>query len=142
MKTNYSSGDAEGETKEHAARSSSDVYIGSDADSAGGASLREELANLKSDLDTLLARASSLTDRQLREARDRLMKKFGTMRHSAKNMAADYKNIASDYSQQIGRQVSQGMDTTADYVRDKPLQSIAIAAGVGLLIGALLRRND
>lgn len=141
MDTNYSSGVAEGETKEHAARSSSDAHTGSNADSTD-ASLREELANLKSDLDTLLARASSLTDRQLREGRDRLMKKFGTMRHSAKNMAADYKNIASDYSQQFSRQVSQGMDTTADYVRDKPLQSIAIAAGVGLLIGALVRRND
>jgi len=140
METNYSSGVTGSETKDLAARSESDVYSGSDT--GGNANLREELSNLKSDLDTLVARASSLTDRQLKEARDRLMSKFGSMRHSAKNMAADYKNIASDYSQQISQQFSQGMDTTADYVRDKPLQSVAIAAGVGLLIGAMLRRND
>jgi|GEM_PF-837065 len=147
METNYSSGVPgmnESENKEHrAARSESDVYSGSGtAGEPGSGSLREELTNLKSDLDTLLSRASSLTDRQLKEARDRLMSKFGSMRHSAKNMASDYKNIASDYSHQLGEQFSHGMDTTADYVRDKPLQSIAIAAGVGLLLGAMLRRND
>jgi ElaB/YqjD/DUF883 family membrane-anchored ribosome-binding protein len=93
-------------------------------------SLREELANLKSDLDSLMSRASTLTDRELSDARDRLMSRFGTMRQSAKGMA-----------EQANRQLNQGMEATSEYVKDNPLQSVAVAAGVGLLLGALLRRH-
>lgn len=93
-------------------------------------SLREELANLKSDLDALLTHASTLTDRELGEARDKMMIKFGSMQTAAKGMAAE-----------AGRQITHGVDVTSDYVKEKPLQSVAIATGVGLLIGAVLRRH-
>lgn len=95
-----------------------------------GSALREELANLKSDLDALLGKASSLTDRELGVARDRLMTKFGSMRYAARDMASDAK-----------QQLNQGMEMTTEYVKDKPLQSVAIATGVGLLVGAMLRRH-
>lgn len=94
-------------------------------------SLREELANLKSDLDTLMSHAATLTDRELSDARDRLMTKFGSMRESAKGMAS-----------KAGDQLSQGMDVTTEYVKEKPIQSVAIAAGIGLLLGALLRGSS
>jgi ElaB/YqjD/DUF883 family membrane-anchored ribosome-binding protein len=93
--------------------------------------LREELSSLKSDLDDLVSRAASLTDRELSDARDRLWSKFSSMRHSMRGMA-----------DQARTQLNQGMDVTSDYVKDKPLQSVAIAAGVGLLIGALMRGRD
>lgn len=94
--------------------------------------LREELSNLKSDLDALMSHASTLTEIELREARDRLMASFSSMRYSARGLA----NTA-------GKQINQGMDVTVDYVRDRPLQSVAIAAGVGALVGLLLtRRSD
>lgn len=92
------------------------------------ASLREELASLKADLDALLGKASSLTDREFRIARDQLMMKFGSMRYAAKGLAAE-----------ATRQFNCGVDCTTDYVKEKPLQSVAMAAGVGLLIGALMR---
>ena len=99
---------------------------------AGGKALRmrEELSNLKSDLDALMSHASTLNENELREARDRILARFTSMRHAARGFA-----------EQAGRQFSQGRDLTADYVRDKPLQSVAIAAGVGLLVGAMLRRS-
>lgn len=92
--------------------------------------LREELTHLKSDLDALMSHASTLTESELREARDRMLARFSSMRYSARGMAA-----------QAGRQFSQGKDMTVDYVRDKPLQSVAIAAGAGLLLGMLMRRD-
>lgn len=92
--------------------------------------LREELTHLKNDLDALMSHASTLTESELREARDRMMARFSSMRYSARGMAA-----------QAGRQFSQGKDMTVDYVRDKPLQSVAIAAGAGLLLGMLMRRD-
>lgn len=94
-----------------------------------GARLRNELSNLKADLDALLSKASSLTDVELRDARDRLMQQFDTLRYSAKG-----------YADQASEHLAHGMDVTSDYVKDKPLQSVAIAAGVGLVLGALLRR--
>lgn len=92
--------------------------------------LRDDLSNLKSDLDALMSHASTLTEAELREARDRMMSRFSSARFSAKGMA-----------EQASRQITQGRDITADYVRDKPLQSVAIAAGAGLLLGMIFRRD-
>lgn len=98
------------------------------ASSATG--MREELANLKNDLDALMSHASTLTETELSEARDRILARFSSMRYAARGIAA-----------QAGKQFSQGRDMTVDYVRDKPLQSVAIAAGAGLLLGMLMRRD-
>ncbi len=92
--------------------------------------MRDELSNLKNDLDALMLHASTLSENELREARDRIMAKFSSMRHAAKGIA-----------EQASRQLNLGREATADYVRERPLQSILVAAGMGLLIGALLRRD-
>jgi len=92
--------------------------------------LREELSNLKNDLDALMLHASTLSESELREARDRIMTSFSSMRHAAKGIA-----------EQATRQLSLGRDVTADYVRERPLQSVLVAAGMGMLIGVFLRRD-
>ena len=90
------------------------------ANAAGN--LRSDLSDLKKDLDALLGKASTLTDRELRDARDRLFVKFGSVREAAQE------------------QFKHGVDVTSDYVKESPMQAVAIAAGVGLLLGALTRR--
>jgi ElaB/YqjD/DUF883 family membrane-anchored ribosome-binding protein len=120
-----------GQTENGSNPSSSGVY--DDASSGvqqSGSSLRSELANLKSDLDQLLSHASTLTDRELTDARDKLMQKFSSMQNAAKGLASE-----------AGKQITHGVDVTSEYVKDRPLQSVAIATGVGLLIGAVLRRH-
>lgn len=92
--------------------------------------MREELSDLKSDLDALMSHASTLTENELREARDRIMARFSSMRYAAKGMA-----------DQANKQFSQGMDVTVDYVRERPLQSLAIAVGIGALAGLVLTRR-
>lgn len=87
-----------------------------------GADLRSDLADLKRDLDALLGKASTLTDRELRDARDRLLAKFGSVKDAAQE------------------QFQQGVDMASDYAKEKPMQAVAIAAGIGLLLGALTRR--
>ncbi len=94
-----------------------------------GANLRSDLADLKKDLDALLAKASTLTDRELRDARDRLLARFGTMRVAAQDMAG-----------QAQERLSQGVDMTSEYVKERPMQALAIAAGIGLVLGAITRR--
>lgn len=95
-----------------------------------GTSLRTELGNLKSDLDTLLGRATNLSDAELRREYSRLMSRFGSLRTAAKDAAV-----------QAGQQLNRGMDATSGYVREKPLQSVAVATGVGLVLGMLLHRR-
>jgi ElaB/YqjD/DUF883 family membrane-anchored ribosome-binding protein len=87
-----------------------------------GTGLRSELADLKKDLDALLAKAGTLTDRELREARNRMLAKFGDLSTTARE------------------QMNHGVDVTSDYVRERPIQSMAIALGVGLLLGVATRR--
>lgn len=129
MSKNYSSSDIENSTNP-ASSQGRDYYNESMSTGSTGATLRAELSNLKSDIDALMERASSLTDRELSESRDKLISKFSSMRHAAKGVAAE-----------ASRQMHHGVDVTTDYVKEKPLQSVAIATGIGLLLGAVLRRH-
>jgi ElaB/YqjD/DUF883 family membrane-anchored ribosome-binding protein len=92
--------------------------------------IRTELSNLKRDLDDLVSRAASMSDMDLSNARNLLMGKYASMQRSVKGMTTEAQ-----------KQFSHGADVTSDYVKERPLQSVAIAAGVGLLLGAILRRH-
>jgi ElaB/YqjD/DUF883 family membrane-anchored ribosome-binding protein len=94
------------------------------------ASLRSELSSLKNDLDSLVNRAASLSDDELTQAHAQLMAKFSSVRYAAKG-------IASEASRQLNRSV----ETTTEYVKDKPMQSVAVAVGTGLLLGMLFKRR-
>lgn len=94
------------------------------------ASLRTELSSLKSDLDALVNRSASLSDEELIQAHAQLMTKFSTMRYAARGIAS-----------QAGRQFNRGVETTTTYVKDKPVQSVAVAVGTGLLLGLLFKRR-
>ena len=56
-------------------------------------------------------------------------------------LKASMRQTAQSMAGQASKQLSHGVDVTTDYVKQKPLQSVAIAAGVGLLVGALLRKQ-
>jgi ElaB/YqjD/DUF883 family membrane-anchored ribosome-binding protein len=94
------------------------------------ATLRSELSSLKTDLDALVSRAPSLSDEELSQAHTQLMSKFSSMRYAAKGMASE-----------ASRQLNRGMETTTEYVKDRPMQSVAVAVGTGLLLGMLFKRR-
>ena len=132
METNYPSSGSETTGLHKDRDTSTSSTATSSASHLGGKAtrMRDDLSNLKSDLDALMSHASTLNENELREARDRILARFSSMRYAARGIA-----------DQAGRQFSQGRDMTVDYVRDKPLQAVAIAAGVGLLLGAMMRRG-
>lgn len=94
------------------------------------ASLRSELSSLKNDLDSLVNRAPSLSDDELTQAHAQLMAKFSSVRYAAKGIASE-----------ATRQLNRGVETTTEYVKDKPMQSVAVAVGTGLLLGLLFKRR-
>lgn len=95
-----------------------------------GSTLRNDLQTLKTDLDTLLAHAVDLTDAELNEAHDRILAKFSSLRYAAKGIAAE-----------AGRQFDHGVEVTTGYVKEKPVQSIALAIGFGTLLGIIIARR-
>ncbi|WP_225984687.1 DUF883 family protein [Noviherbaspirillum aerium] len=126
--TIYSRGDSEGASGGVV----SSITMASDGKGTprSAASLRTELSSLKSDLDALVNRSPNLSDEELVQAHAQLMAKFGTMRYAAKGIATE-----------ASRQFNRGMETTSTYVKDKPMQSVAMAVGTGLLLSLLFKRR-
>jgi ElaB/YqjD/DUF883 family membrane-anchored ribosome-binding protein len=96
----------------------------------GGFRLRDELSNLKSDLDALMTRTSSLSEKEGREAREKIISRFNSTKSAMKEFASD-----------TSQQVHEGVEQASDYVQKRPVQSVLLAAVVGLALGALLRRG-
>ena len=94
------------------------------------ATLRSELSGLKNDLDALVNRSASMSDDELTQAHAQLMAKFSSVRYAAKGIASE-----------ATRQLNRGMETTTEYVKDKPMQSVAVAVGTGLLLGLIFKRR-
>lgn len=61
-------------------------------------------------------------------------------RQPAQDLTARGKEMATEYYQEGFEQVQVWQKQLEDQVRSKPLQSLLMAAGVGLLIGLLKRR--
>ena len=92
--------------------------------------MRSDLTQLKSELDTLVSKADTMGEQELLQAHDQIMSQFSSMRHAARGMAS-----------QASRQLKTGVDATSGYVKDKPMQSVTVAAAVGLALGMLMSRS-
>jgi ElaB/YqjD/DUF883 family membrane-anchored ribosome-binding protein len=107
--------------------------VGEAAKSAGkhvGAVASEELANLKADLDDLIARIPTLSDVDLEEAKEKLLAKVAATRESARGVAENARE-----------QFDHGVECSKEYVKDRPLQSVGYAAAIGFLVGLLMTRR-
>lgn len=94
-------------------------------------SVQAEMGELKTNVDALLARSAMLSEEELDSAYRELIARFFSMRLAARHVAST-----------ASRQFNHGVDVTSDYVRDKPLQSVALAAGAGLLLGMIYGRSE
>jgi len=62
------------------------------------------------------------------------------MREQAQDLMAQGKEVATEYYEEGRNQVLAWQQQLENQVREKPLQSLLVAAGVGLLFGLLRRR--
>jgi ElaB/YqjD/DUF883 family membrane-anchored ribosome-binding protein len=60
--------------------------------------------------------------------------------HQAQRLGAHGQTVASDYYQQGREQAIVWQEQLEQQIREKPIQSLLIAGGVGVLLGILLRR--
>lgn len=95
-----------------------------------GAVAQGEMSTLRAELDSLISRISSMSDLELAAAKESLLAKIESTKVAAKGIAAD-----------VTQQINHGVGVTTDYVKERPLQSVAVAAGIGILLGMLISRR-
>src|SRR5262245_36243497 len=74
------------------------------------------------------------------ERYDHMQETAKEMRDKAQELMTQGKEVAAEYYEEGRNQVLAWQQQLESQVREKPLQSILIAAGVGLLFGLLRRR--
>ena len=74
------------------------------------------------------------------QVRDKAQEAGAQVRDKAQEMVRQGKEIASDYYQQGRQQMEAVENTLEDGIRAKPLQSVLIAAGIGMLLGLVLKK--
>lgn len=95
-----------------------------------GAVAKEEVTSLRADLDELTSSLATLSEFELSAAKEKILAKIESAKVTAKGMAKD-----------VTQQINHGVDVTTDYVKERPLQSMAVAASVGILLGMLISRR-
>lgn len=109
------------------------------AASAGG--MRSQLTSLKAELDALVDRAPGMSDEELALEHARLMSQYSTLRYAAKGIATQATRQLNVGYETATRQFNRGVETTTGYVKEKPMQSVAVAAGAGMLLAMLFKRR-
>ena len=59
----------------------------------------------------------------------------------AKGRANEYKEYAGEQYDRYAERGQQTVEKVEQYVREKPVQSLLLAAGVGLVVGVLFKRS-
>jgi ElaB/YqjD/DUF883 family membrane-anchored ribosome-binding protein len=78
---------------------------------------------------------------QVRVVRDDVRELGRVTKGAAEEAFDEARRHAGDYVERTKQQVTEFEDQIVEYVRQKPLQSVLIAAGAGALLGFLLSRR-
>ncbi|MGZ8434021.1 MAG: DUF883 family protein [Candidatus Binatia bacterium] len=98
----------------------------------GEASSKERLA---SDLKNLVADAEELLKATASQAGD----KIGVARQKIEQSLIEGKKALADAEKVIVEKSNEAAEIADDYVRENPWSAIGIAAGIGLVLGLLIR---
>ena len=74
------------------------------------------------------------------QVRDRVQEAGAQVRDKAQEASREVADTASEYYQQGRKQMEAVEHTLEDGIRAKPLQSLFIAAGIGMLLGLVLKK--
>jgi len=76
-----------------------------------------------------------------RTATECMRESYSSAREAAHKVVDSAKHKASEYYEQGRIQASECCQKAGNFVKEHPLSSVLIAAGVGLLVGMLIRRR-
>lgn len=90
---------------------------------------------LVSDLKTLVADAEELLKATASQAGD----KIGVARQKIEQSLIEGKKALADAEKNLVEKSKEAVEIADDYVRENPWSAVGIAAGVGLVLGLLIR---
>ena len=90
---------------------------------------------LISDFKTLVADAEGLLKETASQAGD----KIGVARQKIEQSLIEGKKALADAEKSLVQKSKEAADVADDYVRENPWNAVGIAAGVGLVLGLLIR---
>jgi ElaB/YqjD/DUF883 family membrane-anchored ribosome-binding protein len=97
----------------------------------------ETKERLVGDLRSLIADAEEL----LRATTNQAGEAVAAARQKIEQSLIEGKKALSDAEQMVIQRSKEAADIADDYVRENPWSAIGIAAGVGLIVGLLMRRS-
>jgi len=95
-----------------------------------GVVAHEEATGLRADLDDLISHLASYSELELIAAKENILAKVASTKVAAQGVAAD-----------MSQQFNRGVGATTNYVKERPLQAVGIAAAIGILLGMLISRR-
>jgi len=112
--------------QEAAARSKTRQLSAGDAQQA----FHEDLSGFIAEVESLLGQGTSLSAEALAASRAQISERL-----------AGVKTQLVELGEEAGQGTEQMVDAARGYVRERPLQSVGIALGLGLAVGYLLHRR-
>jgi ElaB/YqjD/DUF883 family membrane-anchored ribosome-binding protein len=97
------------------------------------------VAGTKEAVDRAAERVEHAADR-VEEGLHRTTDKAASAAHRASDKAADLGERGREAYARTADQTEEWLEAAREYVREKPVQSVAIALGAGWLLGRILRR--
>jgi ElaB/YqjD/DUF883 family membrane-anchored ribosome-binding protein len=97
----------------------------------------DDTSKLVGDLKTLIGDAEEL----LKATTNQAGEKVAVARQKIEQSLIEGKKALADAEKVIIEKSKQYADITDDYIRENPWSAVGIAAGVGLVLGLLLRRS-
>lgn len=102
--------------------------------------LESELSALRQDFSEISKTLKNIANDKAEEYQHRARHAYNKAADRAQNIWEDVSDTGEEYYYRARDQFSDSIDDLNDCVREKPLQSLAIVAGIGFVIGFLTRR--
>ncbi len=104
------------------------------------AAAKEVLEAGKKRAQTAIASSKEHLTQAARDLGDAANAKYSEVRTQATSKAEEYKGRAQQAFTEASSKARNFQGDTEQYIRDNPLQAVGIAAGVGFVIGLIMRR--
>ena len=104
------------------------------------AELEKELQQFRKDFADISANLKEIAGEKTDELQGRARRAYRRASNRAQELWDDVASTGQDVYERAGEQYDQASDAIAKQVRHHPLQTLAVVAGVGFLVGFLTRR--
>lgn len=110
------------------------------SDDKRNAQLEKELQDLRKDFAEISANIKELASEKSEELQSHARKAYRRASARAGEIWDDVTHAGSDLRDRAGEHYDQAVHAVSSQVRNNPLQTLAVVAGIGFLVGFLTRR--